>query len=83
MQSRGKKVVEELKTLILDTMKSIPQCSRNGDGCSYREIQNSAGLNLDLPAHDGWRTWSVLASLAQDGKVESLRRRRHLYWRIT
>jgi hypothetical protein len=82
MQSKGKKLIDELKALILDTMKSIPDCSRDGDGCSYRDIQNSAGLNLDLPAQDGWLTWSVLASLAQDSKVEALRRRRHLYWRI-
>ena len=82
MQNRGKKAVEELKTLILDTMKSIPQCGRDGDGVSYRDIQNSAGLNLDLPAQDGWLTWSVLASLAQENKIEALRRGRHLYWRI-
>ena len=82
MQSKGKRLLEDLKFHILDAMKSIGECQPNGSGCSYKDIQDLAGLNLDLPAQDGWLTWSVLASLAQEGKVESLRRGRRIFWRM-
>ena len=82
MENKGKKMIKELKIHILDTMKSIPECGSDESGCSYKEIQDLAGLNLDLSAQDGWLTWSVLASLALDQKVEALRRGRRLYWRI-
>ncbi len=82
MQTKGQRLIEELKIHILGTMESIPECSPDGQGCSYREIQDLAGLNLELSAQDGWLTWSVLASLAEDNKVEALRKGRRLYWRI-
>ncbi len=82
MQTKGQRLIEELKIHILSTMKSIPECGPDGQGCSYREIQDLAGLNLDLSAQDGWLTWSVLAALAEDNRVEALRKKRRLYWRI-
>lgn len=82
MQKRGKRLVTELKTIVLDLMNSIADCKPDGPGCSYKEIQDLAGLDLNLDAQDGWLTWSILASLSQEHKVQSVRRGRRLYWKL-
>jgi hypothetical protein len=84
MQATGIRLIKELKNQVLDTMQGIDECKANGSGCTYREIQDLAGLSLDLPAQDGWLTWSILSSLNQDGKVEIIHRgkSRRLYWRL-
>lgn len=82
MQTKGRKLIRELKLHIMDTMNMVPECGTDGPGCSFREIEDLAGLSLDLPAQDGWLTWSVLAALAEENKAEALRRGRRLYWRI-
>lgn len=82
MQGKGKRLIQELKTLVIDVMKTIPECGTTASGCPYSEIQDSAGLDLNLPAQDGWLTWSVLSALAIDHRVESLKKGRRLYWRL-
>jgi hypothetical protein len=82
MQNDGKKLISKLKTHVLDTMKGIPECGPKGTGCSNTEIQDLAGLDLNLPAQDGWVTWSVLVSLAEENKVESLRQGNRRKWRL-
>ena len=89
MQNKGKELLQELKAHVLSTMKSIPECNPNEPGCSYKKIQDLGGLILDcpeqdnLPPQDGWITWVMLAVLAQEKKVEGLRKGNLLYWRIT
>jgi hypothetical protein len=63
-------------------MAGMDECKPGGKGSSYSGIQDLAGLNLDLPKQDGWLTWSILASLREDGKVESIYQGRRLYWRL-
>ena len=82
MQGMGQNIVKDLKAHVLKTMDGIDECGPNGKGVGYRIIQDLAGLELELPAHYGWLTWSVLASLADEGKVEANRERRRLYWRL-
>ena len=82
MKDTGQRLILELKNHILRTMEQIGDCSPQGTGVSYRIIQDHAGLGLELPAHDGWLTWSVLASLVQDEQVDVIRDRRRLRWRL-
>ena len=82
MQGTGQKLIQSLKAHVLQTMDGIDECNPNGKGVIYRVIQDLAGLELELPAHDGWLTWSILSSLVQDGKVNALRRGRRLYWQL-
>ena len=84
MQNAGGRLVSELKTHVLRAMQGVSECEPNGQGVTYRVIQDLAGLGLHLTAQDGWLTWSILASLKQEGKVETVSRgSRRLYWRIT
>lgn len=53
MESTGKRLIRELKSLIVQTMSGIPECAPGGRGVRYRLIQDLAGLELALPAHDG------------------------------
>ena len=82
MKDTGQKLILELKNHILRTMEQIRDCSPEGTGVSYRIIQDHAGLRLELSAHDGWLTWSLLASLVQDGQVDVMRDGRRLHWRL-
>ena len=83
MESSGKRLIYELKSLIVQTMSGIPECAPGGRGVRYRLIQDLAGLELALPAHDGWLTWSLLAALVEDGQVEVRRDGRRLYWTLS
>jgi len=82
MEDTGRRLMLELKRHVLRAMQQIGDCNQRGEGASYRVIQDLAGLRLDLPAHDGWLTWSLLASLVQDGQVDVVRDGRHLRWRL-
>ena len=84
MQSAGEKLIKDIKNHVLDTMLGISECKENSSGVTYRDIQDLAGLALNLPAQDGWLTWSILSSLSQEGKVEAIHRgkSRRLYWRL-
>ena len=82
MKGKGRNMIQGLKAHVLQTMDGIDECNPDGQGVRYRVIQDLAGLELELPAHDGWLTWSILASLVQDGKADALRKGRRLYWRL-
>ncbi len=84
MQNAGGRLISELKAHVLAAMQGIPECEPRGRGVAYRAIQDLAGLGLNLSAQDGWLTWSILASLKQEGKVDAVNRgTRRLYWRLT
>src|SRR4051812_17370303 len=82
-ESDGEHLIGELKTHVLRVMEGIEECRPGAPGVSYREIEHDAGLALDLPAQNGWLTWSVLAVLAEEGRVEAVRYGRRLRWRLT
>ena len=82
MQSDGVKLIRELKKQVLSTMAGIKECSPNGHGCRGNEIEDLSGLKVELPAQNGWITWSILVSLAQENKVESIKRGRSNHWRL-
>jgi hypothetical protein len=82
MESTGKRLIRELKSHVLQCMRGIQECEAGGEGVRYRVIQDLADLGLELPAHDGWLTWSILAALAKDGQVEVRRDGRRLYWML-
>lgn len=82
MEGTGRRLIQGLKVHVLQTMEGIDECNLDGQGVRYRIIQDLAGLELELPAHDGWLTWSILASLVQDGKVHVMREGRRLRWRL-
>lgn len=83
MESTGKRLIRELKLLIVQTMSEIPECAPGGRGVRYRRIQDLAGLELELPDHDGFLTWSLLSALVEDGQVEVRRDGRRLYWTLS
>lgn len=83
MQSKGKKLISELKSHILEVMKGIPECQPGAKGVSYRVIQDLSGLDLNLPAQDGWLTWSILASLRDDGIIELEKKGKRIFWRLS
>jgi len=56
MQIKGNRLIEELKEHVISTMKYIDKCQPGNLGVSYREIEDLAGLALELPAQDGWLT---------------------------
>lgn len=82
MEESGHKLIDALKTHVLETMSGIPECAVGGNGTTGRSIEELAGLGLDLPSQNGWLTWSILMSLVDDGKVEVLRPGRGMKWRL-
>lgn len=82
MEEIGRRLVRELKAHVFRVMEQIDDCRPEGQGVSYRIIEELAGLGLKLPAQDGWVTWSLLASLVQSGEVDVIREGRRLRWRL-
>ncbi|AEM74233.1 hypothetical protein [Caldicellulosiruptor acetigenus] len=68
----GPKLIEMLQNHILEVMQQIPQCQPGSSGTSNKEIEEAAGLALNLPYQDGWLTWSILHSLINKGLVEAV-----------
>lgn len=68
----GKDLIEMLENHVLSTMRKIDECRPNGPGASNKEIEEAAGLSLNLPYQDGWLTWSILHSLIEKGYVEAI-----------
>lgn len=67
----GLQLVADLKRHVLATMAGMPECRPAiGSGSGSALIQDLADLDLDLRAHNGWLTWSVLMALIDDGLVE-------------
>jgi len=82
MNSKGLKIISELKTHIVDVMNGIDECKPDNKGVSYREIEELAGLELNLSAQDGWLTWSILSKLNDEGIVIGEKRGRRIYWKL-
>jgi hypothetical protein len=69
----GRELIEACKEHLIHTMLSIPDCRPTARGAGSRAIETAAALNLDLPENNGWLTWSLLASMAIEGRIEMLR----------
>lgn len=48
MQTKGPRLISELKAHVFETVKGIPECQSGQSGVSYSEIENLAGLDSDL-----------------------------------
>lgn len=68
----GQVLIAECKAHLLETMRALPECSPDGDGLGNKALEEAAGYALALERNDGWFTWSLLAALAIEGKVEVL-----------
>lgn len=73
MGIEGEKLVERCKQHVLATMRVLPECAPDASGLRSKDIEKEAGLALHLSEQDGWLTWSLLMSLASDGRVNVLR----------
>jgi hypothetical protein len=67
----GPALIETCKQHILDVMASLPECAADGPGLGQRAIEQACGFELNLPGYDGYFTWSLLVSLATEGRVEA------------
>ena len=69
--SAGHRLIVACKDHLLETMRSLPECmAETGKGAGYRSIEEAADFDLALGGQNGWLTWSLLMSLAEDDKVE-------------
>jgi hypothetical protein len=68
----GQSLIALCKTHILETMASLPECSRDGPGLGQKAIEDAAGFALELPEYDGYFTWSLLVALTIEGRIEAL-----------
>lgn len=80
----GQKLIEMLQDHVLRAMAQLPECRPGGPGATNKEIEEAAGLGLNLPYQNGWLTWSILHSLIAKGLVEAVeawrgKSRRHKY----
>lgn len=72
----GQKLIEMLQHHVLQVMQHLPECQPGGPGATNKEIEEAAGLGLNLPYQDGWLTWSIIHSLLGKGLVDSIVYRR-------
>ena len=82
LASRGVRLLDQLKLLVLEVMLEEPDCSPDGIGIPTVDLEQKAGLDLRLAYHNSELTWSVLTSLAQDGMAFSVPGTRTA-WRLT
>ncbi|OIQ58493.1 hypothetical protein MOTE_18630 [Moorella thermoacetica] len=68
----GPKLIEILQHHVLRIMQQLAECQPGGPGATNKEIEEAAGLALNLPYQDGWLTWSILHSLLGKGLVEAV-----------
>ena len=72
------------KTHLLETMAVLPECAADGPGLGQKALEEAAGFALHLPEYDGYFTWSLLVSLAQEERVEALQPgKRNKKYRLT
>lgn len=69
---RGPELIAKLQQHVLETMRGMPACQPGGPGAGNKDIEEAAGLGLELPYQDGWLTWSILHSLIAKGLVEAV-----------
>ena len=68
----GQALIELCKTHLLETMRSLPGCAPDGPGLGNTAIEQAAEFGLDLPRANNWFTWSLLVSLAIEGRIEAI-----------
>jgi hypothetical protein len=69
----GDDILDHAKRHVLAAMAQMPECKwGDGTGAGSRTIEEAAELDLGLKAHNGWFTWSILMSLLQDGRIETV-----------
>jgi len=73
-RNQGAALVERCKGHVLATMRALPECAPGGSGLKNKALGRAAGFGLNLRQHDGWLCWSLLTALAEEGKVEVVRR---------
>lgn len=63
----GEKIILELKYLILSILKENP------NGLTNSEVGNIAGINIQVPNHPGYISWSILQNLLEyDQKIKKI-----------
>ena len=68
----GQALIDLCKTHLLETMRSLPECAPDGPGLGNTAIEQAAEFGLDLPRANNWFTWSLLVSLAIEGRIEAI-----------
>jgi len=76
MALRGEEVIQNLQDLVLEAMRSSPECAPGGPGLGNVEIEERCGLALSLSKQDHYITYSILQVLVRKDLVEIVRRRR-------
>ena len=66
----GEKLIEQCQQHILVPRRSLPECAPDGTGLRNKDIETASGFALHLRRQDGWFTWSLLMSLAQEKKIQ-------------
>lgn len=81
----GEALIALCKTHVRETMAALPECAAEAAGLGNKAIEEAAGLGLNLPAKDGWFTWSILFALVLEGQVEVVQARpnAHKKYRLT
>lgn len=82
LASRGVRLLDQLRLLVLEVMLEEPDCAPDGKGLSTALIEQKSGLDLRLPYHNSELTWSILSSMVEDGMVFSVPGDR-IAWRLT
>lgn len=68
--SRGVRLLDQLKHLVLEVMLEERDCSPDGTGVSTAAIEQKTGLHLPLSlTSENTVTWSVLAAMDEEGTV--------------
>ena len=66
----GEKLIEQCQQHCLVTMRALRECAPDGTGLRTKDIETASGFALHLRRQDGWFTWSLLMSLAQEKKIQ-------------
>ena len=70
--SSGQALIDLCKRHLVETLAALPECDADGPGLGQRAIEQAAGFDLNLPEYDGYFTWSLLVSLANEGNLDVL-----------
>lgn len=66
MSRRGPELIEETQRLVISALEGAPE------GLTNAELDEAVQLNLPIPSHRGYITWTILQYLIQCGKVERI-----------
>lgn len=60
---RGEELMAEATKLVVETLRGSPE------GLTNAEVDERTGMNLPIPKHRGYITWTILQHLVQAGRV--------------